>query len=110
VIPVLVAGRARVRFPRALLASRRGVVRLRLRFDADVVGSLAVGDRRGRRLARRTFVARRGVPMRVRLRVPSGTVRRLRRGPMAVRISLRLTLGSGRELRLSAPSSLRLAR
>jgi hypothetical protein len=102
--------RIRVRFVGGLVADRRGIVRLRLVFDAPLTGSLRLADVFGRTLGRRTFTARSGVPVRLRIRVPRWTVRKLRRGRIPVRASLDLTLASGRQVRVTTPTTLRLAR
>jgi hypothetical protein len=109
VMPVDVGDdRVRLRLPRRLLVGRRGVVRLRLLFDSRVRGVLRVADVFDRTLAKRTFSARAGRPLRLRLRVPSWLVRKLRRGRIAATISLRLTTASGRPLVVKSPTTLRL--
>ncbi|HEX8085614.1 MAG TPA: hypothetical protein VF529_15080 [Solirubrobacteraceae bacterium] len=108
-VPVDVgADRVRLRFPRGLHVGRRGVVRVRLLFDAPVSGRLRLADVFDRTLAKRTFSARPGLPLRLRLRVPAWLVRKLRRGRVAATISLRLTTPDGLELSARSPTTLRL--
>lgn len=97
----------RLRLPRGVLVGRRGAVRLRLVFDTPLSGLLRVSDVFDRTLAKRSFTARAGVPVRMRLRVPGWVVRRLRRGRLGASISLRVTTASGRQLAVKSPTTLR---
>ena len=82
VVPVRVSDRIRMRFGRGLAAHRRGIVRLRMSFAESVTGRVWITDAFGRTLAKRGSPPPRGVPARLRLRLPRWAVRKLRGGPI----------------------------
>ncbi|HEX8206631.1 MAG TPA: hypothetical protein VF587_11285 [Solirubrobacteraceae bacterium] len=109
--PIRITRRLRLRIRGPLVASRRGVIRLRMSFDSPVRGTLRLTDRARRPLGRGSFRSRGNGAVRGRIVLRRSALRRLRRDPrMRVRLVAVVTTEAARGVRVVAPVTLRLAR